>query len=134
MIDETEIEPGAVGYFCGETERLVPLAPAILFNGRYGFKEPDWTPFDSAEVLCVYQFEDADGDSQCEGYTTEDEVDAAITKYGGTKFWSVYGHYTPTDTHGGLDCITDCATSDLAFAIAKLFDLFILDAHARGAA
>jgi len=34
------------------------------------------------------------------------------------EFWSVYAHYRPTDTHAGVECITDAATRPIAWAIA----------------
>lgn len=84
---------------------------AILFNCQPANAEPDWSLFDAIEVSPVARNEEPDGTTSCEVIFDGRTPD----------MWSVYGHYRETPKRFGVDCLTDCATQELAEAIGTVF-------------
>lgn len=86
------------------------FSPGDLFNCWPGGVSPspeEVALWDALEVHGVRDVSD-DGDGTWMEACDDDQAE----------FWSVYGHYRPTNDHVGLECITDGPAGNQAAAIA----------------
>lgn len=108
---------------------------AELFNCWSGGKGPTREEVARFDWLEVGGCRDVHSE---EGWTEEERARFGTCVEGcddaDAQFWSVYGHYRPTDTHAGCECITDGPAGDKAraWAIAEhLGQLWGLPVKAR---